>query len=261
MANVYYVGDWALAIGPLYAESPFNCGHKGAEVFNDSTWLKTALESSGEHRVTCVPTWEFYKLPPGEYERILDEYDVLIFSDVEAKLFQLCPDMFDRRKFGKQVLTFPDRIRLTNEAVQSGLGVMFLGGWMSFTGELGRGGWGRTKLAEILPLQCLDIEDLAESSEGFAIVPELPDHPVLAGLDVAAAPPILGYNITRPRAGCEVVARFSETGDPAIAVGQFGSGRVFSYTSDPAPHWACNFVYWDEYAAFWQNACRWAAGQ
>ena len=38
VANVYYVGDWALAIGPLYAESPFNCGHKGAEVFNDSTW-------------------------------------------------------------------------------------------------------------------------------------------------------------------------------------------------------------------------------
>lgn len=32
---------------------------------------------------------DFYKLGPGEYEQILDEYDVLIFSDVEAKLFQL----------------------------------------------------------------------------------------------------------------------------------------------------------------------------
>ncbi len=134
------------------------------------------------------------------------------------------------------------------------------GVWLSSTGALARAGWVATRLAEILPVTFLDIEDLAESSEGFGIVADRPDHPVLGGLEVDSAPPILGYNITRPRSGCEVVARFSETGDPAIAIGEFGSGRVFCYTSDPAPHWACNFVYWDGYAAFWQNACRWAAG-
>ncbi len=21
--------------------------------------------------------------------------------------------------------------------------------------------------------------------------------------------------------------------------------------SDPAPHWGCNFVFWEDYAAFW----------
>jgi uncharacterized membrane protein len=42
-----------------------------------------------------------------------------------------------------------------------------------------------------------------------------------------------------------------------LAVGQFGEGRVLAYTSDPAPHWGCNFVYWAEYARLWSNAIRW----
>ena len=37
----------------------------------------------------------------------------------------------------------------------------------------------------------------------------------------------------------------------------FGSGGVLAYTSDPAPHWGCNFVFWDHYAAFWQAAVAW----
>jgi uncharacterized membrane protein len=26
---------------------------------------------------------------------------------------------------------------------------------------------------------------------------------------------------------------------------------VLAYMSDPAPHWGCNFVFWEDYAAFW----------
>jgi len=73
------------------AKTPFSYGWKGVDVFNDGKWLKDALESSGEHQVNSVPTWDFYKLGPGEYEKILDEYDVVIFSDTESKNFQLAP--------------------------------------------------------------------------------------------------------------------------------------------------------------------------
>ena len=65
------------------------------------------------------------------------------------------------------MLTFPDRMRLTVDAVKAGTHMMFLGGWLSFNGELGKGGWGRTPLREILPVQCLEYEDLRESTEGF----------------------------------------------------------------------------------------------
>ena len=70
-------------------------------------------------------------------------------------------------------------------------------------------------------------------------------------------PPVLGYNIVRPRDDCEVVAVWEETGDPMLAVGRFDRGRVLAYTSDPAPHWGCNFVYWDGYEPFWSRALSW----
>jgi uncharacterized membrane protein len=251
MAKVYYVGDWAVLSGPYFYETPFHAGPKGLDVFNYGTWLKNALESSGEHEVNSVPSWEFYKLGPGEYEKVLDAYDVIIFSDVEAKLFQLAPGFFDREKFGKTVLTFPDRVRLTVEAAEAGKGVMFLGGWYSFSGEIGKGGWGRTRLAEILPVECLTHEDLIESTEGYQPVVTAAGEGRFRDLDFSTCPPILGYNETRPISQGEVLMEFAETGDPLLVVRETGLGRTLAYTSDPAPHWGCNFVYWDKYQQFW----------
>lgn len=250
MANIYYVGDWAVLTGPVFAETPFNYSHKGLEIFNYGKWLKDALESTGEHQVTSVPTWDFYKLAPGEYEKILDSFDLIIFSDVEAKIFQLAPGFFDRQKFGKEVLTFPDRIRLTVDAVKAGRSVMFLGGWLSFTGEMGKGGWNRTGLKEILPVTCLDFEDLIESTEGFyPQVTEMSNR--LSGIDLTGFPPLLGYNKVIPREGFDILLEVKETGDPLLAFGPVGNGKVLAYMSDPAPHWGCNFVYWKKYNNFW----------
>jgi uncharacterized membrane protein len=251
MARIYYIGDWAVMCGPVFAETPFNYTHKGLEIYNYGRWLKEALESSGEHQVESVPTWGFYKLEPGAYEKVLAEYDVIIFSDVEAKNFQLAPSFFDRAKFGTRVLTFPDRIRLTIDAVHQGKGVMFLGGWLSFTGEMGKGGWNRTRLREILPVECLDFEDLVESTEGFHAQPTRVGEQVLEGIDFEPFPPILGYNKTLPREGCQTLVSVKETGDPLVAIGTFGQGKALAYMSDPAPHWGCNFVFWSQYADFW----------
>jgi uncharacterized membrane protein len=251
MAKIYYVGDWAVLIGPSFAETPFYHAPKGLDIFNYGTWLANALTSTGQHTVKSISAWDFYKLPPGGYEAVLDEYDVLVFSDVDAKLFQLDPNFFDREKFGKGTLTFPDRIRLTVEAVRQGKGAMFLGGWYSFTGEIGKGGWGRTRIAELLPVRCLEYEDLVESTEGFTAKITGAGRAKFAGIDLAAMPPILGYNKTIPLPGCRVLAEVRETGDPLVAIRKFGGGRVLAYTSDPAPHWGCNFVFWDYYADFW----------
>ena len=257
MAKIFYVGDWAVSLGPVFAETPFNYAHKGLDIFYYSRWLKDALQSSGEHEVTDAPAWDFYKLAPGEYERILDEYDVIIFSDVEAKLFQLAPNFFDRQAFGKGVLTYPDRVRLTVEAVQAGKRMMFLGGWLSFTGEMGKGGWNRTRLREILPVRCLDYEDLIESTEGFTAAVTDAGDATFRDLDFRDFPPILGYNQVRPREGCPVLLDVRETGDPLVAGGDFGRGRVMTYMSDPAPHWGCNFVFWQHYPAFWLCCLDW----
>jgi len=257
MARIYYVGDWAVMLGPVFAETPFNYAVKGTDIFNYGKWLKEAIESTGEHEVLSVPTWEFYRLGPGEYEKIIDANDVIIFSDTEAKNFQLAPSFFDRNQFGRKPLTFPDRVRLTVDALKSGKHLLFVGGWLSFNGEMGKGGWGRTGLREILPVECLEYEDLCESTEGWSATPVLENHPILNGVPLDTMPPILGYNRVRPRGNCDVIARWSGTNDPMLATGTFGKGRVVAYTSDPAPHWGCNFVYWDHYNRFWLNIVQW----
>lgn len=254
MKKIYYVGDWAVLTGPVFAETPFHFSHKGLDIFNYGKWLKEGLEASGEYEVNSVASWDFYnKLGPGDYEKLMEEYDVFIFSDVDAKLFQLSPSFFDREKFGKEILTFPDRIRLTVEAAQKGKHFMFLGGWYSFTGELGKGGWGRTRLREMLPVKCLDIEDLIESTEGYSPVYTDKGKEAFGELKISDCPPILGYNQTLEIPEGEILMRFKETGDPALAIRQLGKGRILAYTSDPAPHWGANFVFWEDYGKFWRR--------
>ena len=250
MAKVLYIGDWAIAIGPVFAETPFNYAFKGLETYRYDHFLKNALESSGAHVCDTMPTWDFYAMAPGEYERALAEYDVIVFSDVELKNFQLAPQFFDRKVFGKGIITYPDRIRLTVEAVEAGLRVMFMGGWLSFSGEMGKGGWGRSRLAEILPVTCLETEDLIESTEGFGATVVDP----ALGVDSATMPPLLGYNRTLPCDGATVHAVVKETGDPLLATMPVGAGATLAFMSDPAPHWGCNFVQWDLYDAFWVSA-------
>lgn len=253
MAKIYYAGDWAVLSGPIFYETPFQQSTKGLELYNYGIWLKSALESSGAHEVHSVPAWDFYRMGPGEYERVIEAYDVLIFSDIEGKLFQLAPSFFDREKFGTQVLTYPDRVRLTVEAVHSGKRMMFLGGWYSFTGQMGKGGWGRTHLQDILPVRCLEYEDLVESTEGYTASVTEEGRKSFDGIDFNTMPPILGYNETVPIKGCPVLIGVKETNHPLVAARDVGRGRVLVYTSDPAPHWGCNFVFWSAYNAFWQR--------
>lgn len=251
MAKIYYVGDWAVLMGPVFAESPFNYEYKGIDIFNYGEWLMNAFQSSGEHDVKSVPAWDFYKMGPGEYEKVLEEFDVIVFSDIEAKNFQLAPNFFDREKMGKGILTLPDRTRLTVDAVKNGKSVMFMGGWLSYSGEIGKGGWGRTKLKEIIPVECLQTDDLVESTEGFFPAADSKWQNFFGEINLNEMPPILGYNQTNEREGFDTILRIKETGDPLLVYGEIEKGKVLAYMSDPAPHWGCNFVYWEHYNSFW----------
>jgi len=252
VAKVFYIGDWAVSLGPIFAETPFNYAYKGLQTYRYDHYLKGAIESSGTHTCDTCSTWDFYGMPPGRYEEILADYDIVVFSDVEVKNFQLAPQFFDRNVFGSQIITYPDRVRLTVEAVESGTAMMFMGGWLSFSGEMGKGGWGRSRLAEILPVTCRETEDLVESTEGFHMVKV--DDGFLEGIDVTSAPPVLGYNETVLRTDAVEHVRVQETGDPLVATRRHGKGAVLAYMSDPAPHWGCNFVQWNDYNDFWVGA-------
>ena len=41
MAKIYYVGDWAVSCGPVFAETPFNYAFKGLDLYYYGRWLTT----------------------------------------------------------------------------------------------------------------------------------------------------------------------------------------------------------------------------
>ncbi len=110
-------------------------------------------------------------------------------------------------------------------------------------------------------MRCLDFEDLVESTEGFTAQVSAEGKTSFEGIDFDTFPPILGYNRTLPRENCKTLLSVKETGDPLVSVGSFGKGRVLAYTSDPAPHWGCNFVFWEQYADFWSRCLECVLGK
>ena len=64
----------------------------------------------------------------------------------------------------------------------------------------------------------------------------------------------------RTKPGVEPLLTLKETGDPLLVSQQLGKGHVVCYMSDPAPHWACNLVFWEHYAAFWLQCLQLALG-
>ncbi len=254
--HVWYMGDWVFLMGPTFCETPFNTSEtKNCELRFYGQRLSEAFQHVAE--VTCTTNWDLYRLPPGKLEEYLARSAAAVVSDVEAKCFHLYPAFFDSARVNREVVTFPDRLEALKKWVHGGGGLMMLGGWLSFSGAKETGGWRRTCMAEALPVECLMGEDLVESSAGYTAEVVLPDHPLAKGLPWAKFPPIFGYNELVPKPGAEVVVRVKETGHPLVVAGRYGAGRVFIYSSDPAPHWGINFELWEGYDAFWQQALVW----
>ena len=101
------------------------------------------------------------------------------------------------------------------------------------------------------------VEDLVESSAGFTAEVIEPEHPAVKGLAWNKFPPIFGYNEVKEKPEGQVLVRVKETGHPLVVAGEYGKGRVFTYMSDPAPHWGINFELWESYDAFWLQALNW----
>jgi uncharacterized membrane protein len=76
-----------------------------------------------------------------------------------------------------------------------------------------------------------------------------------AGLDWSAAPPLLGFNECRMRAGSDCLVEIQDRNDrrPLLAARAFGAGRVTCWTTGASPHWGINFMKWNQYGQFWRQ--------
>jgi uncharacterized membrane protein len=207
-----------------------------------------ALADSG-FAVTYIRAHEISSRFPKSKDSI-EKFDVVVLSDVGSNSFLLCEETFLRSE------RTPNRLRVLAEYVERGGGLVMVGGYMSFTGIDGRARFGMSPLATVLPVNMLDHDDRIETPEGVVPSVKVSNHPVLGGTPTEW-PHLLGYNRVIAKPDSIVVVQCN--GDPLLAVGSAGAGRVVAFTSDLAPHWAPpEFLAWPHYRQLWASIITWA---
>ncbi len=205
-----------------------------------------ALESRG-WSVTHLPNHLATENFPWMLEE-LDEFEVVVLSDISADTIQLHPRSF---LHGERT---PDRLALVADWVRRGGGLVMMGGYMAFSGFEGRGRFGLTPLADVMPVRMLVGDDRIETPAG--VTPEVTAaHDILAGID-GEWPHFLGYNRIIAREGFDVLLKVAS--DPFLVVGDVEKGRVSAFASDCSPHWGSPaFLQWEHYATFWDRLMSW----
>lgn len=77
----------------------------------------------------------------------------------------------------------------------------------------------------------------------------------LKDINMAEAPFLLGYVMTRPKPTCEVILA-TEKGDPLLAWWRYGLGMTGAFTSDAKSRWAAEWMTWPEFGKFWTQVIR-----
>lgn len=253
--KIWHVGNWCIHTGNEYIESPFLSAKKNVEVLNYGLPIVNAMKAIEGAEVITQPSWELYNMSPEDFDKRLDWASTIVFGDVETKCMMLHPDFFNRMKWESDYVTFPDRFNLLREWIHGGGHFHMNGGWYSFSGQMGKGGWGRSLFRDLFPLKCIEGDDLIESTESFPVRSSLQDHPILKGIDLDAFPPLLGFNQTTARSDSETILeiQYWDQWFPLLAQRTLGSGRITAWTTGASPHWGINLIKWKQYAQFWRQ--------
>jgi uncharacterized membrane protein len=253
--HIWHVGNWCIHLGQTYVESPFKSEKKDVEMLNYAQPFIDALKTIPLAEVVSQPSWELYHLSPEAFDERLQWATSIVFADVETKCLMLHPDFFQRAKWGDEPVTFPDRFDILRAWIGKGGHFHMNGGWYSFGGELGKGGWGRSRLHDLLPVVCLTHDDLIESTAGFEVRCSSPGNPLVSGIDWSTLPPLLGFNETRLREGSELLVEIRDQGTwyPLLASRRYKEGRVTCWMTGASPHWGINFMKWKLYPRLWQQ--------
>ena len=81
------------------------------------------------------------------------------------------------------------------------------------------------------------------------------EDPALGGIDVAAMPPLLGYNRSRARLHAWTPLVISPKNEPLLARMRYGQGQVAAFLSSATPVWARDWIAAKpaEYVSFWRQ--------
>ncbi|WEV72933.1 glutamine amidotransferase [Bifidobacterium sp. ESL0790] len=211
--------------------------------------LLDALHGCG-HEVTHLLAHDVQRYFPTTMDE-LDQYDVVLLSDIGSNSLLLSAQVFDQGK------AMPNRMALLRDWVKGGGGLMMAGGYLSFGGFEGKAHYAGTPVEQALPVEILPYDDRVESPQG--VTPKCVAAGSIAD-GLGEFPKILGYQKAKPKQGSDVLMTVDDA--PLLITGEFGSGRSLAYMSDVAPHWAPEeFMDWSNYGEFFSRCINWLAGK
>lgn len=180
-----------------------------------------------------------------------EPYDVVLLGDLDADA--LGADSCDR----------------IVAAVQSGQGLMMLGGYRSF----GPGGYASTSLEELLPVNMdrLERQDFASAFrtdvhlQGEVRVVVAQPHFLTnlrdgdeRGSVWQELPPLYGANRFRGIRDNAVALLATPQGQPLLVASRYGQGRVLAFAAESVARWA-RFGFQAEHQRFWRQVILWLA--
>jgi hypothetical protein len=186
-------------------------------------------------------------------DRLEEDFDVLLIGDLDASAL------------GSQNLA------AVRQKVSLGKGLMMLGGYHSF----GPGGYGRSELADVLPIlfdrferQDFDQPPVAD----FHVAGPIPVEPAEEHFIMHLAPgeanreawgrlkPLVGANRFAGLKGNAVVLAQSPQGVPLLVAGEYGAGRVLAFAGDSTWQWWMQSQQAQaNHRRFWRQAVLWLA--
>jgi uncharacterized membrane protein len=213
-------------------------------------WFRKAME--GWVDWIHMPSHEAQASFPLEKEG-LDEYKVIIISDVGADTFLLHPKTWIN---GERT---PNRLKLIEEYVKEGGGLIMAGGYLTFQGINGVARYHGSPVEDVLPVEIQPFDDRVECPEGVQPILREKRHPITEGLP-HTWPHLLGYNRLKAKKDANILAEVGN--DPLLIVGEYGNGKAVAWASDIGPHWCPRpFAEWDGYRDLWRRMITWAAGE
>lgn len=242
MANVLIAGEsWISSTIEYKGYDSFT----STKLENGCAHLIKELEAHG-HSVTHLFAHDVPELFPWS-DKELDEYDVVILSDIGANSILLPDKVFNK---GEAAV---NRLELLKSWVLNGGALMMAGGYLSFAGFEGKAHYHGTAVEDVLPVDILPYDDRREVPQG--LLPQITKtNPITEKL--GKFPPILGYQLATPKEGSEVLLTVDD--NPLLVTASFGKGRSLAYMSDIGPHWASNkFMDWNNYGEFYSRCINW----
>jgi uncharacterized membrane protein len=231
VARVYYLGDCLPSTSPI--------GYIGDDPAIDIMAVPATVHDGYFTYSEAQRALRLYL--PRTYES-LTEGELILLSDVRADTLP-----------AKWLSWFSSSVD------EGGLGLMMIGGILSFGGYSDSPTWDITSIGPMLPVNLMD--GLTESTFWKPVVVS-PEDPLMTALPWDSCPSFGGYNVVTPKDGSRLLAKTSDPkGNPFMAFWTVGNGRSFAFCTDWTPGWGVDFMDWDFYADFTVYSVYYACGR